>query len=282
MADETPQLSLIPAERPDTEVGTVPVDLIDFDPIGPEPEAALRRSIKQQGILTPLTIVPGRDGRFKLVTGRRRLLVARELKFEQVPALLVKDAGMVNVSAVTDHATRRDNPAADLFHIQALVARGASLEEIARATGLPKAKVQARMRLADLIPPLRELFDAGRVTVSVAEQAARLPGPTQGALAEKFGMTGKLTGRDVQEAKAATHGPERPMLDGFAELPEVDPTAAPAIPEAAPRLTPDLLRTVNEVALALRAEKRGGLADALMGALARAGVQTVPAELSVN
>lgn len=264
------QERLIPEVPPDSNVEWVTISQIDYDDIGPAPEADLEEKIRAQGILTPLTLARKSDGRFELIAGRRRLRVARKLGHLSVPALVIENAGMTAVSALTDHATRRENPAADLAHIEALVARGASETAIHKATGLAVKTIRARMKLAHLVPALREAFDRGKLPISVAEGCARLTSEAQQALAAKLTAVGRLTQQDVKEAKLAARPAPPPMLDGF-DVPTVDPLAAPPIPASVPRLTPELQRTCQELIALLRSERRESLAGALEGALARAG-----------
>src|SRR3954447_11570135 len=98
---------LIPEVRPDSDVQWVPLALIDFEDIGPHPEPVLEALVRAQGILTPLTLAMRADGRFELMAGRRRLRVARAIGLERVPALVIANVGIVEVGALTDHATRR-------------------------------------------------------------------------------------------------------------------------------------------------------------------------------
>lgn len=274
-ADETRlgafQERLVPDAPPSSAVEMVPLSAIDFEDIGPAPEPVLEELIRAQGILTPLTLARKADGRCDLIAGRRRLRVARKLGLALVPALVIDNHGMVAVSALTDHASRRDNPAADLAHIEALIHRGASLDAISKATGLSSKVIKQRLVLGKLTPRLREMFDRGRIAVTVAQDTARLPAEAQHGLADRFDMVGKLTQQDVKDAKAAAKPPPPPMLPAF-ELEDVEPTAPPPIPVSRLRVTPELERTCRELIALLRAERRASLAGALEGALQRAGV----------
>ncbi len=267
------QATLIPERPPDTAIEIVDVALIDFEDIGEAPSAALKRAIKEQGILTPLTLARTATGRLHLVAGRRRLRVAKEMGLKVVPALVIEDDGMVNVSGLTDHATRRDNPAADLAHIEALVHRGASHAEISRATGLPVNAIKARLKLARLVPALRSHFDSGRIGTSVAEDCARLPAVTQEELAGRFATVGRLTQDDIRQARQARQqtAPSTMQLEGF-DAPDIDPAAAPQLPTARPMLTDELAGLCRELVALFTMERRTELAARLTDALERAGV----------
>lgn len=50
--------------------------------------ATLRKSIKEHGILTPLTVQEQADGTYLLIDGERRFRTAKDLKLKEVPALV--------------------------------------------------------------------------------------------------------------------------------------------------------------------------------------------------
>lgn len=70
--------------------------------------------------------------------------------------------------------------------------------------------IRRRLRLRSLTPALRDAFDQGRITASLAEATARLPERAQSRLADQLAQVGELTlsaVRDVarqrsEEAKA--------------------------------------------------------------------------------
>lgn len=80
-----------------------------FDPIK---LTNLKNSIAQQGILEPLLVRPLNDGKYELVAGERRLRVARELQFSEVPVVIkeLSDIDALQV-ALTENLQREDlNP----------------------------------------------------------------------------------------------------------------------------------------------------------------------------
>ncbi len=74
----------------------------DWPPDGNEPDdlAALRQSVAAHGIVEPLLLRPRPGGEFQLVTGSRRLRVARELGLATVPAI-VRDLDDVATTVAT-------------------------------------------------------------------------------------------------------------------------------------------------------------------------------------
>ena len=55
--------------------------------IDKEPLDELAASIKLHGILQPLVVEPGDEGRYKLQIGKRRMAAAKMVGLEKVPAI---------------------------------------------------------------------------------------------------------------------------------------------------------------------------------------------------
>src|SRR5215217_1932420 len=74
-----------------------------------EQMAELVESVKQHGIITPLTLAPEADGRFTIIAGERRYRAAKQAKLKEVPAQ-VRDGDALTL-AVAENVIRADlNP----------------------------------------------------------------------------------------------------------------------------------------------------------------------------
>jgi hypothetical protein len=124
-----------------------------------------------------------------------------------VEVVIVKGAARAELvrsgMALALHAARSASPASELAAIEAILASGeeeaATVKEIAAQTGMPVQTVRRRLRLRALSAGLREAFDRGEITPSVAEAAAKQPNGVQSALAEKLGTGERLTLGIVRE-----------------------------------------------------------------------------------
>lgn len=73
----------------------------------------LARSIKQQGLLSPITVVSRTGGRFGLVAGQRRYLACQLLEFESIPAIVrdvANDGDAIAISLVENVHRADMNP----------------------------------------------------------------------------------------------------------------------------------------------------------------------------
>ena len=73
----------------DLEIGMIDVEEGIKQTLDKEPLDALAASIKLHGILQPLVVKPGDEGRYKLQIGKRRMAAAKMVGLEKVPAIVL-------------------------------------------------------------------------------------------------------------------------------------------------------------------------------------------------
>jgi hypothetical protein len=61
-----------------------------------EKVAALAESMRDQGLINPITLRPGEEGRYPLIAGHHRYLAARKLEWEKIPAIIRKGLDAVD------------------------------------------------------------------------------------------------------------------------------------------------------------------------------------------
>lgn len=200
------QIALMPDTLPDHDMRRLLMpDVFIASSEGPQPTPALRRHIAQFGVFEPIIVVESTHPLgYRVIEGRRRYIAAKDAGHHDIPAVIVVE-GQVNLDALraAAHALRQDNPQAELRAIENLIRDGHSLPEIAKATGLKLQVIKQRMTLHGLEPRLRAAFDEGRMAVTVAEQAARLPEEIQTRLGGLAADGTKITGKEVKAATFA-------------------------------------------------------------------------------
>lgn len=151
----------------------------------------LADSIRQQGLIQPITVRATRNGRYVVVSGNRRLMACRMAGMTHVDAVVL--AGIVGDQAAD---TLLDGLLSGRMHyleaataLQRLLAQGYSRDELARLLGSTAATVAQRARLAELDEETKSfLLEQGmperyarallrlpdrRARMSIARQAAR-------------------------------------------------------------------------------------------------------------
>lgn len=235
-AREAEQLALLPEQPLVPRLRHVRLDRLppDEELVGPPPDRSLVESIKHLGLLEPVLLTGSSkpDDRahsgLRVLDGRRRVKAARRAGLREIPCLVVETAGLVGSTvAVAKHATRRDNLAAELAAVESMAATGRSEQEIAAATGLGPERVRQRLRLRGLHPDLRAALASGTLSAHAATEAVRLPGSAQEDLADRLRERGKLTARDLADARRAR------AAVGAASLPFGALTATPSADDPA-------------------------------------------------
>ena len=143
----------------------------------PEAIATLAESIRQYGVLNPLTVRRTADGGYELVAGERRLRAARVAGLTDVPCLLINaDGEDSSVIALVENLQRRD---LDFFEeangFKRLIEQfGLTQEEAARKVGKTQSAVANKLRLLRLSQQNMELIRCNNLTERHARALLRL------------------------------------------------------------------------------------------------------------
>ena len=143
----------------------------------PEAIATLAESIRQYGVLNPLTVRRTGNGGYELVAGERRLRAARVAGLTDVPCLLINaDGEDSSVIALVENLQRRD---LDFFEeangFKRLIEQfGLTQEEAARKVGKTQSAVANTLRLLRLSQQNMELIRCNNLTERHARALLRL------------------------------------------------------------------------------------------------------------
>lgn len=232
MLDDSTQLDLLPDDVPAGVYADLPLDALRVG-VGPAPDKGLLDSVRRFGLLQPIIATPSGET-WQVIDGRRRVLCARELEWEQIPALVLPP-GSVNphVVQLASHVLRSRNRAAEIDAIEALMKEGCGEDAIVAATGLMKQEIRALLPLALLPTSLRSALREGQVAASVALEAAKLSPQAVHRLESVLSEKGRVTAADVKEQRLARTQAAAAALD-FSSLagavPDYVPEPAPTAP----------------------------------------------------
>jgi ParB-like chromosome segregation protein Spo0J len=141
-------------------------------------DAALRLSISEVGLVRPLLLARGLDGRPVVVSGGRRLSALRALGAETVPCL-APDGPHVAAAAVSENLERGLSPAelALAWDLARKAIDPAEREKIMRLLGISPGdkRLPALAAAAAASPAAQEALAAGRLDLENAEALAPLP-----------------------------------------------------------------------------------------------------------
>jgi ParB family transcriptional regulator, chromosome partitioning protein len=158
-----PDLQAAAARRPldGHEVLELAIDRIDRNPhqtrsfttIEVEALDELADSIKVQGVLQPITVRPGKDGRYFLITGERRMRASEMAGKKTIPAIVrVVSEQQAAEMTVIENLQRRDLTCIDLARAYIMLSKnfGMTQEQIGERVGAARETVSNYMRLAKL------------------------------------------------------------------------------------------------------------------------------------
>jgi len=124
-------------------------------------------SIKQHGVLQPLTVRQGEDGFYQIIMGERRWRAARMAGLTEVPVLIIDaDDKKAMELALIENLQREDlNPLEEAEGYQALLTTyGLTQEETARRVGVSRSAVANTLRLLNLPSAVKSLVEKGKLT----------------------------------------------------------------------------------------------------------------------
>ncbi len=127
---------------------------------------------------------------YRIVAGRRRIAAAELLGWTEIRADIY-DADEISedneeMIALSENAAREEMNAIDEGILYANeLKKGTPVEELAALFCRNKSTVYQRAKLARLVPEMRELYKAGRVSLHVAAMASDLPEEAQKKIADK-------------------------------------------------------------------------------------------------
>ena len=212
------ELFMNDAERKENKlprIYDIPLSEIDDFPDHPfkvkldEDMDQLVQSIKERGIITPVTLRPKEDGRYEIVSGHRRKKACELAGFDTVKAevremtrdeaiiLMVESnlqrsvilpsekafSYMMRLEAINRQGQRTDLTCDPVGHkLQGMK----SVEIVAESSSDSKTQVQRYIRLTELIPELLDLVDEGRIAFRPAVELSYLQKEEQSALLEQI------------------------------------------------------------------------------------------------
>ena len=163
-------------------------------------------SIRVHGILSPLLARPKGEG-YELVSGHRRRLAAQKLGLPTVPVLVREMSDDEAVILMVDSNLQRENllPSEKAFAYKMkleamkrqagrrsknspqLAANLRTDDEIAKQAGISGDTVRRYIRLTNLVPPLLQMVDDGRIAFSPAVELSYLTRDEQAELWDLIG-----------------------------------------------------------------------------------------------
>ena len=188
--------------------------------------AELADSIREHGVIQPLTVRKLSSGYYQIIAGERRWRAARMAGLTEIPAVVIEaDDQKAAELALVENLQREDlNPMEEAAGYQSLIQTyHMTQEEAARRVGKSRSAVANAMRLLGLQPGVRKLVEEGTLSagharallpLSPALQAKTAEAVVQGQLSVR--QTEALAKRMLAEPKEEPELPEPPKEVDYA------------------------------------------------------------------
>ena len=202
-----------------TSIQEIPVGELDPNPDQPrrtfsaESISQLADSIREQGVLQPLLVVPFNGGRYRIIAGERRYRAGRMAGLETLPCI-VKDIDVIRQReiALIENLQREDlNPIEAAKGIRALMDQcGYTQDKVSTRLGKSRPAVANMLRLLQLPDEVTEMVKDGLLTAGHARVLAGVNGADeQLRLARKAVEEGLNVRQMEQLVKTAAAKPKR-------------------------------------------------------------------------
>jgi len=208
----------------------VSVDLIDANPFQPRKDfdeealEELATSIKQLGIIQPLTLRKLDNGRFQIIAGERRWRAAKMAGLSAVPAFIIStnDQGMLEM-ALVENIQRTDlNPIEIAISYQRLIDECALTQEVlSERVGKKRATVANYLRLLKLPPEIQAGIREEKISMGHAKVLLSIEDEKQMIEVYHQIVEKQLSVREVEELVRAINEP--PADDELEEAVEQKP-----------------------------------------------------------
>ena len=133
--------------------------------------AELTESIRQHGLIQPITVRPIDGGYYQIIAGERRWRAARAAGLSEIPARVMEaDDRQAMELALVENLQREDlNPIEEARGYRTLIQEyGLTQEDAAAAVGKSRPAVANALRLLTLPGPAQELLEDGRLSAGHA------------------------------------------------------------------------------------------------------------------
>ena len=205
-----------------SKIRDIPLELIDDFPDHPfkvrddEDMQQLVESIKERGVITPVTVRQKEDGRYELISGHRRKRASELAGFDTLRCEVVDlnrdEATILMVESnfqrsqilpsekayaykMRLEAMNRQGQRTDLT-LTPLVSKSRTNEELGNQVGESREQIRRYVRLTNLVPELLEFVDEGRIKMRPAVELSYLDEDSQRDVVDEIDMNDATPSHD--------------------------------------------------------------------------------------
>ena len=210
----------------------------------------LAQSIRDHGLLSPVTVRDRGEGQYELIAGQRRYLACRQLGWDTIPATVRTDLDNHSATAVSliENVQRAETSPMDKAQAYRLLLNRyqGDKRRVARETGVSVPTIQRYVRLLDLDPEIQDQLstDSGPAGVGTLEALAKyIPKQDQAAVLDRIeGFNQKTQLRILSQSEGRLERVEdlrERALEGDFDVVMCNEGLCPILPDEAKRQIKD-------------------------------------------
>jgi len=232
-------------------VSSLRIEQIDPNPFQPRDRfeetalAELAESIRQHGIIQPITVRNMADGRYQIISGERRWRASRMAGLDYIPAYtrIADDEGMLEMALVENIQRENLNPIEIALSFQRMTEElRLSVEDIAARAAKNRSTVINYLRLLKLPAIIQAALREDKISMGHARAIIGVDDPNDQLAIFKHIMADSLSVRHVE---------------GLVRKRKVRPAHAPSVLAADYRTVRDRLADTYETKVELQARPNG-------------------------
>lgn len=171
-----------------TTITTIPLDKIEANPFQPRKEfdeealEELAQSIRQQGVITPITVRSMMDGKYQLIAGERRLRASQKVGLKEIPAYIriATDSQMMEMALVENIQRENLNAMEVAFSYKALIEEcQLTHEQLSERVGKNRTTITNYLRLLNLPAETQLALSTNQISMAHARCLINVEDPEQ-------------------------------------------------------------------------------------------------------
>lgn len=185
----------------------------------PHELAELEASLRESGLLQPISVRQRADGNYELIAGERRLRAATRLGWATIPALVkpLDDRGMLVLALVENLQRANLNPIDEALGYQRLISEfGHTQQQVADAVGKDRSTIANLLRVLALPEGIRRLIRDEQLSLGHARALLAMPDERTMLDAARQTVEQQLSVREVERLAQTTREsatPKTPSAD---------------------------------------------------------------------
>ena len=210
-------------------IANIPIDLIETNPFQPRDQfeedslKELSHSIKEQGIIQPITVRKIGYDKYQLISGERRLRASKLANLKDIPSYIriANDQQMLEMALVENIQREQLNSIEVAISFQRLLDEcNLTQEQLSERLGKNRTTISNFIRLLKLAPEVQVIIRDGQISMGHARALITLDDPmTQIAIAKNI-IHKDLSVRETEEMVRNLNKQAEKKTHKFVELPE--------------------------------------------------------------